>query len=225
MLFCLFISIHLSLICFRKIKQPVLLQHGLLVGGMSWFLNSVDQSLGFILAVSGFDVWVANTRGTRYSRDHATLDASHPAYWNWSLSGIVQFDLPATFDFVLKQTEQKVHYVGHSLGTLVALASFSQGISSQVVDKLRLAALLSPVAYLSHMSTAFGVVAAKAFVGEIVTTFVAEFNINEVGSGFTGDLYPSWCMKHAFSLELLKCLTFRVFVEANCENQRRGLSR
>ncbi|KAI3842424.1 hypothetical protein MKX03_035031 [Papaver bracteatum] len=162
-----------------KIKQPVLLQHGLLVDGMSWFLNSVDQSLGFILADSGFDVWVANTRGTRYSRAHATLDASHPAYWNWSWDEIVQFDLPATFDFVYKQTGQKVHYVGHSLGTLVALTSFSQGSSSRVVDKLRSAALLSPVAYLSHMSTALGVVAAKAFVGEIVTTFVAEFNINE----------------------------------------------
>ncbi|KAI3991473.1 hypothetical protein MKX01_016304 [Papaver californicum] len=162
-----------------KIKQPVLLQHGLLVDGMSWFLNSVDQSLGFILADSGFDVWVANTRGTRYSRAHATLDASHPAYWNWSWDEIVEFDLPATFDFVYKQTGQKVHYVGHSLGTLVAFTSLSQGSSSRVVDKLRSAALLSPVAYLSHMNTALGVVAAKAFVGEIVTKFLAEFNVNE----------------------------------------------
>ncbi|OVA09501.1 AB-hydrolase lipase domain [Macleaya cordata] len=158
-------------------KPPVLLQHGLLVDGISWFLNSPDQSLGFILADSGFDVWVANTRGTRFSRVHATLDASHPAYWNWSWDELVQFDLPATFDFVYGQTGQKLHYVGHSMGTLVALASFSQG---KLVDKLRSAALLSPVAYLSHMTTALGVLAAKSFVGEITTLMgIAEFNIKE----------------------------------------------
>lgn len=47
---------------------------------------------------------------------------------------------------------------------MIALASFSEG---RLVDKLKSAALLSPIAYLSHMTTALGVVAAKAFVGEV----------------------------------------------------------
>lgn len=86
----------------------------------------------------------------------------------------MSYDLPATFDFVFSQTGQKIDYVGHSMGTLTALASFSEG---KLVDKLRSAALLSPVAYLSHMTTALGTVAAKAFVGEITTLFgLAEFN-------------------------------------------------
>lgn len=49
-------------------------------------------------------------------------------------------------------------------GTLIALASFSEGRS---IDKVKSAVLLSPIAYLSHMTTALGVVAAKAFVGEV----------------------------------------------------------
>ena len=53
-------------------------------------------------------------------------------------------------------------------GTLIALASFSEGLQ---VDKLKSAALLSPIAYLSYMRTALGVIAAKSFVGE-----VTEFN-------------------------------------------------
>lgn len=49
-------------------------------------------------------------------------------------------------------------------GTLTVLASLSEG---RLADKLQSAALLSPIAYLSHMTTALGVAAAKAFVGEV----------------------------------------------------------
>ncbi|XP_052194992.1 triacylglycerol lipase 2 [Diospyros lotus] len=158
----------------KKNKQPILLQHGVLVDGMTWLLNSPDESLGFILADSGFDVWIANTRGTRFSRRHATLDPTNPDFWNWTWDDLVASDLPAVLDFVFKRTGQKIHYVGHSLGTLIALASFSE---RKQVDKVKSAALLSPIAYLSHMTTALGVVAAKAFVGEITTLFgLAEFN-------------------------------------------------
>lgn len=49
-------------------------------------------------------------------------------------------------------------------GTLLALASLSQG---KLVDHVKSVALLSPVAYLSHMSTPLGVVAARTFAGEV----------------------------------------------------------
>ncbi|CAI9758530.1 unnamed protein product [Fraxinus pennsylvanica] len=154
-------------------KPPVLLQHGVLVDGMTWLLNSPEQSLAMILADNGFDVWISNTRGTRFSRKHLHLDPSNPKYWNWSWDDLVLYDFPSVTEFVFRQTGQKMHYVGHSLGTLMALASFAEG----KVDKIRSAALLSPIAYLSHMTTALGVVAARAFVGEITTVFgLAEFN-------------------------------------------------
>nr|KJB70794.1 hypothetical protein B456_011G091500 [Gossypium raimondii] len=155
-------------------KQPILIQHGVLVDGMTWLLNSPQQNLPMILADNGFDVWIANTRGTRFCRKHVSLDSAQPEFWNWSWDELVSFDLPAVFDFVFNQTQQKIHYIGHSLGTLIGLASFSEGHQA---DTLKSAAFLSPIAYLSHMNTALGMVAAKAFVGEITTWFgVAEFN-------------------------------------------------
>ncbi|KAF5457379.1 hypothetical protein F2P56_021483 [Juglans regia] len=156
-------------------RQPVLIQHGVLVDGMTWFLNPPEQNLPMILADNGFDVWIANTRGTRFSRRHTALDSSIPDFWDWSWDELVSFDIPAIFDFVYGQTGQKIDYVGHSLGTLIALASFSEG---KLVNQMKSAALLSPIAYLSHMNTALGVVAARAFVNGEITTILglAEFN-------------------------------------------------
>ncbi|KAL5581343.1 hypothetical protein UlMin_013785 [Ulmus minor] len=159
-------------------KQPVLIQHGILVDGMTWLLNSPEENLPMILADQGFDVWIANTRGTRFSRRHVSLDPTQPSFWNWSWDELVTFDLPAVFDHVYKETGQKLHYVGHSLGTLIVLASMSEG---KLVNQLKSASLLSPIAYLSYMRTALGVVASKAFLGEMVTAFLglAEFNLND----------------------------------------------
>ncbi|KAL2505349.1 Triacylglycerol lipase 2 [Abeliophyllum distichum] len=155
-------------------RPPVLLQHGVLVDGMTWLVNPPEQSLAMILADNGFDVWISNIRGTRFSRRHVTLDPSTPEFWDWTWDDLVFHDLPAIFELVFKQTGQKIHYVGHSMGTLMALASFSEG---KQIDKVRSAALLSPIAYLSHMTTALGVLVARSFVGEITTLFgLAEFN-------------------------------------------------
>ncbi|KAG6412645.1 hypothetical protein SASPL_125332 [Salvia splendens] len=155
-------------------RPPVLLQHGVLVDGMTWLINSPEESLAMVLADNGFDVWIPNFRGSRYSRNHQTLSSSDPDYWNWTWDELVSHDLPSFIDLVFKQTGQKVHYVGHSMGTLIALASFSEGMQ---VDKIKSAVMLSPIAYLSYMNTAIGVLSAKAFVGEITKVFgLAEFN-------------------------------------------------
>lgn len=155
-------------------RPPVLLQHGVLVDGMTWVLNAPEESLAMILADNGFDVWISNIRGTRFSRRHVNLDSSQPDYWNWTWDDLVIHDLPSVIGLVFRQSGQKVHYVGHSMGTLIALASFSEG---RQIDKVRSATLLSPIAYLSHMNTPLGVLTAKSFVGEITTIFgLAEFN-------------------------------------------------
>ena len=41
----------------------------------TWLVNSPDESLGFILADNGYDVWLANVRGTKYSNGHTALDS------------------------------------------------------------------------------------------------------------------------------------------------------
>ncbi|XP_052178527.1 triacylglycerol lipase 2-like [Diospyros lotus] len=144
-------------------RAPVLLQHGLMMDGITWLLSAPDQSLALILADNGFDVWLASSRGTKYSLGHTSLTPEDSAYWDWSWDELVAYDLPATFQYVHDQTGQKLHYVGHSQGTLVALASFSKG---QLVHMLRSAALLSPIAYVGQMTSPLARNAADKFLAE-----------------------------------------------------------
>ncbi|KAA8524766.1 hypothetical protein F0562_011189 [Nyssa sinensis] len=144
-------------------KPPVLLQHGLMVDANTWLMNSPEGSLAFILADSGFDVWLSNTRGTNYSRGHTSLSANDPAYWEWSWDELVNYDLPASFQYVYSQTGQKLHYVGHSLGTLIALAAFSQ---EKLLNMSRSAALLSPIAYMGQMPALLARYSAQTFSAE-----------------------------------------------------------
>ncbi|KAG6750111.1 triacylglycerol lipase 2-like isoform X2 [Populus alba] len=156
-------------------KPPVLLQHGLIVDGVTWLMSLPDESLAFILADNGYDVWISNGRGTRFSRGHASIDPYDSAYWDWTWDELAAYDLPATFQYVHEQTGQNLHYVGHSQGTLIALAAFSQG---KLLNMLRSAVLLCPVAYLNHLTS--------PFARGLVDLFVAE------------DLY--WLGQHEFSL-------------------------
>ncbi|MCL7040811.1 hypothetical protein MKW94_011163 [Papaver nudicaule] len=80
----------------KSLGPPVVLQHGLFMGGDSWFLNSKEQSLGYILADQGFDVWVANVRGTQWSHGHVSLSVENTttttitscSTWHWHQSEV-----------------------------------------------------------------------------------------------------------------------------------------
>ncbi|KAL5707110.1 sterol esterase [Ranunculus cassubicifolius] len=131
---------------------PVLLQHGLFQAGDTWFLNSKEESLGFILADKGFDVWVGNVRGTRWCHGHITLSVRDKDFWDWSWQELALHDLAAMISYVYSTTSSKVFFVGHSQGTIMALAAFTR---PDIADMVEAAALLCPISYLGHISSRF----------------------------------------------------------------------
>ncbi|KAL2634034.1 hypothetical protein R1flu_005513 [Riccia fluitans] len=161
-------------------RPPVFLQHGLLQGGDNWVLNNPEESLAYILADAGFDVWLGNIRGTRWSHGHVSLHPQDKDYWDWGLDELAGYDLPAMLEFVYKSTARKLLYVGHSQGTIIGFAAFTQ---DRVGEFVAAAAMLSPITYLDHINCAFCNVASHYYVERMMKTIgVHEFNLrNEIG--------------------------------------------
>lgn len=50
-------------------KVPALFLHGLLDCGMTWFgQEDLKTSFPYVLALKGYDVWIGNNRGTKFTR-------------------------------------------------------------------------------------------------------------------------------------------------------------
>jgi pimeloyl-ACP methyl ester carboxylesterase len=134
--------------------RPVLLQHGLLDSGTSWVMNFPDQSLGYILADAGYDVWIGNMRGNRYSRAHVKYDPRHDEeFWDFSYDEMANIDLPSMIYYILNVTQQeKIAYVGHSQGTMIGFANFGQP-DGVLQNNVSFWVALAPVAHLGHIES------------------------------------------------------------------------
>ena len=118
-------------------RPPVILWHGMGGSGATWLFNK-KNSPAFILSEAGYDVWLGNTRGNRYSRKHATLepDADAAKFWDftWEKAGI--HDVSASVYFIAKKTGHPlVPYLGFSQGStqmFSALAHYESFIGKYV---------------------------------------------------------------------------------------------
>ena len=92
---------------------------------------------------------MTNVRGNTYSRKHIKYTPKHATFWEFSFHEMGKYDLPATINYVLNQTEHKqLHYVGHSQGTMTFFIMCSE--RPEMCDKVMLMQALAPVAYIKH---------------------------------------------------------------------------
>lgn len=77
---------------------------GLLDCSFSWFVNNnTEKCLPFILADQGYDVWLMNNRGNKYSMGHRQYInlMDNFKFWDFSIDEMALYDVVALVDYVI----------------------------------------------------------------------------------------------------------------------------
>ncbi|KAL2312415.1 Triglyceride lipase-cholesterol esterase [Schizosaccharomyces pombe] len=141
-------------------KLPVVYcHHGLLMNSEVWVCNVDPRNcLVFDLVNKGYDVWLGNNRGNKYSRQHLRFDSTDKEFWDFSIDDFAQYDIPDTIDYILKTSGQtKLTYIGFSQGTAQAFASLSIHplLNDKINSLIALAPAISPKGLHNRVVDAF----------------------------------------------------------------------
>ncbi|CAD7078756.1 unnamed protein product [Hermetia illucens] len=160
----------------RPGAQPIYLQHGNLDSSGTWVLMGPNLGLAYYLWESGYDIWMGNNRGNRYSRKHKTLSDSSSSFWDFSWHEIALYDLTATIDYILNNTGfKKTHYIGHSQGTTTFFVMGSE--RPKYNDKILSMQALAPVASFIDIKSPY--ILYIAWNLETVDYWTTLFGVNE----------------------------------------------
>ncbi|KAF7247261.1 Lipase member M [Varanus komodoensis] len=135
-------------------KPVALVMPGILTNGGIWVTNLPNNSLGFILADAGFDVWLANNRGNRWCTRHHNFSRNQEEFWNFSFHEMGMNDVPAIINFVLAKTMQKqIYYIGYSQGSTLGFIAFSA--MPQLAQKIKVFFIFGPIHLLKHTKSLY----------------------------------------------------------------------
>jgi pimeloyl-ACP methyl ester carboxylesterase len=143
-----------------------------------------------MLADAGYDVWLANFRGNKYSKNHLSLEVMTAEFWDFGWEEHALYDIPAFTSFILGKTGyKKLAYISHSMGTTAAFFAISLN-NTFYQDKWSLVVAMAPPLSLSSISSPlFNILAHKAnyyFISLILNYFhIYEiFPANWLNQGF-----------------------------------------
>ena len=129
-------------------KRVVYLHHGLLMNSEVWVcLTDAQRCLPFVLVERGFDVWLGNNRGNKYSKKSVKLSPSSLEFWDFSIDEFAFYDIPDSIQYILDSTHQSsLSYIGFSQGTAQSFATLAvhPKLNDQVNVFIALAPAMSP---------------------------------------------------------------------------------
>lgn len=124
--------------------QVVYLHHGLLMCSDVWMCNtSRERNLPLVLHDLGFDVWMGNNRGNKYSTQHLHKRPGSQDFWDFSIDEFAFFDIPNSIEFILSHTQRpQLICIGFSQGSAQTFASLS--VREDLNAKISLFVAISP---------------------------------------------------------------------------------
>lgn len=125
-------------------KKIAYMHHGLMMNSEVWVcLSEKERCLPFQLVERGYDVWLGNNRGNKYSKKSVHNSPASTKFWDFSIDQFAFHDIPDTINYILETTgQQSLSYVGFSQGTAQAFATLS--IHPTLNDKVDVFVALAP---------------------------------------------------------------------------------
>jgi lysosomal acid lipase/cholesteryl ester hydrolase len=125
-------------------KPVIYLHHGLLMNSEVWIcLDTEERSLPFVLVAAGYDVWMGNNRGNKYSKKSVHSGPNSSKFWDFSIDEFAWHDIPDSIEYILETTKvSSIGYIGFSQGTAQAFAALS--IHPKLNDKVKVFIGLAP---------------------------------------------------------------------------------
>ncbi|CAG9781851.1 unnamed protein product [Diatraea saccharalis] len=129
----------------------VLLHHGILGSSDDWILLGPKKSLPYLLIAAGYDVWLVNARGNKYSRTHIKKDVNDDTFWDFSWHEIGLFDLAAVIDYIKDRNDNDVqlNFIGYSMGATALLVLLS--VLPEYNFSVKIAILLAPLVFMHEV--------------------------------------------------------------------------
>jgi len=126
------------------------MHHALDCDMMEWVFNKPDVAPAFVLARAGYDVWMGNNRGNRFSRKHKTLSPKQKEFWDYDWEDMGLRDTPDAVEYILNITGlEKINYIGHSEGTTQIMAGAALN-PEWYKKRMNVAVLLAPPAAMYY---------------------------------------------------------------------------
>lgn len=129
-------------------KKVVYMHHGLMMNSEVWVcITEKERCLPFMLVDMGYDVWLGNNRGNKYSKKCLHYGPTDPRFWNFSMDQFAFHDIPDSINYILSTTYQpSLSYIGFSQGTAQAFATLSihPTLNSKVDVFVALAPAMAP---------------------------------------------------------------------------------
>lgn len=133
---------------------PVLLQHGILDSSDGWTCNKEEKSIAFVLANNNFDVWLSNSRGNKYCKNHENLSINSSDFWNFSFHDLGKYDIPAVIEYIktINKSGEKIIYFGHSQGCTLMFSGLIEKYDFYK-NNIKLFVALAPVVRLNNLKS------------------------------------------------------------------------
>ena len=129
-------------------KRVVYLHHGLMMNSEVWVcITEKARCLPFLLVDQGYDVWLGNNRGNKYSKKCMSHAPTENEFWDFSMDQFAFHDIPDSINYILTTTGQpSLSYIGFSQGTAQAFATLSihPTLNSKVDVFVALAPAMAP---------------------------------------------------------------------------------